>query len=221
MQTKQLEQRIKYNFKQAKLLQQALSHSSYCESSNNERLEFLGDAVLGTIIAENLHQTYPELTEGELTRHRASLVKGETLAEIARELGLGVHLLLGTGQQEYGRDNKSILAGSIEALIAAIYLDADFNTVKACILTWFAERLANLDINCGKDAKTSLQEYMQSKNLSLPEYKLVKATGLAHSRLFYVSCELPALKLTATATGNNKRTAEQKAAHMVLEQIND
>jgi ribonuclease-3 len=215
------EQTLGYTFVNKSLLTTALSHRSLGED-NNERLEYLGDALLGFIIAETLYQQYPDASEGELTRLRASLVKGETLGRIARELHLGNHVLLGGGELKSGGWRRtSILANTLEAIIGAIYLDAGFDTCRDRVLSLFADiiRKTSPD-NLVKDPKTRLQEYLQSRQLHLPEYNIVMERGESHARTFTVECAIPGLEISVQAEGRNKRSAEQAAAQLALVQLN-
>lgn len=213
--------KIGYTFTSEKLLLQALSHRSVGKV-NNERLEFFGDAILSFIIAEVLYKKQKEAAEGALSRLRASLVKGETLAKIANEIDLGQYLILGAGELKSGGHKRaSILAGAVEALIGAIYLDADFDTCKKTVLKWFKQRLQNLgsDETC-KDPKTRLQEYLQSKKITLPHYHLIKTTGAAHNQTFYIECEVQMLKKTVKGKGLSRRKAEQNAAEEMMRVLN-
>ncbi|MGI9292914.1 MAG: ribonuclease III [Pseudomonadales bacterium] len=210
--------RVGHTFDDSALLQQALTHRSY-GSNNNERLEFLGDSILNYIITQQLFTQFPELREGDLSRMRASLVKGVTLAELARELRLGDHLLLGSGElKSGGRKRDSILADAFEALVGALYLDAGFATTEAFLLREYASRLAKLDLQAvDKDPKTQLQEILQSRQLSLPTYRVVAESGAAHAVHFVVACEICLLPNAAQGEGSSRREAEQNAAHMALE----
>ena len=212
-----LEKSLNYFFQNKTLLELALTHRSI-GSDNNERLEYLGDAVLGFIIADQLFHRYPDSTEGKLTRLRASLVKKETLASLARELDLGDFVRLGTGELKSGGWRRdSILANTFEAIIGAIYLDSDFQTCQSCLLEIYKELFdsASADTH-SKDPKTRLQEYLQARKVSLPIYKTIKEEGEAHSRKFTVECQSELLDETIIATGRSKRIAEQSAAEQAL-----
>ena len=212
---------LDYAFTNKSLLTTALTHRSLGED-NNERLEYLGDALLGFIIAETLYQCYPKASEGDLTRLRATLVKGDTLARIARYLQLGDFLILGSGELKSGGWRRtSILANSLEAIIGAIYLDAGFDTCRNKVLAMFSEviRETTLDTLI-KDPKTRLQEYLQSRQQHLPEYNVIMERGEAHARIFTVECIIPDLKIAVQAEGQNKRSAEQSAAQLALAQLN-
>lgn len=213
---------ISYQFSDKALLKLALSHRS-SGRDNNERLELLGDSILGFIIAEALYKQFPDASEGELSRLRAELVKKSTLAEIARELRLGQALILGEGEKKSGGDNReSILADSLEALVSAVYLDSDLPVCRDEVLHWFASRLAALNTGAdlaSKDAKTRLQEYLQSQRLELPEYELSALEGKDHEQEFTVSCKISLLDSVVLGKGSNRREAEQQAAAAVLAQL--
>lgn len=212
-----LEQALGHVFRQPGLLRQALTHRSH-SSPHNERLEFLGDGILNCAIAIVLYQRFPQLKEGELSRLRAHLVRQEALAEIALALGVGDALRLGEGELKSGGYRRpSILADALEAIFAALYLDADFETVKAAIERLYQERLASIDPSqAGKDAKTALQEWLQGRRLPLPHYELLETLGAAHAQEFVVVCRIPALDLEAKGRGNSRRAAEQEAAQAAL-----
>ena len=217
MKTDRLADRLGYTFNDIGLLEKALSHRSYGKN-NNERLEFLGDALVGFIIAESLYQKFPDATEGDLSRLRSSLVKGETLASIARDLNLGDYLLLGSGELKSGGHRRdSILADCVEALAGAVYLDGGFDECTKSVLNLFASRLNDIQLDTvKKDPKTRLQEFLQERRWPLPEYKLLKEDGEAHSRLFVIECRLVNESLTASASDTSKRGAEKQAAEKVL-----
>jgi ribonuclease-3 len=207
-----------YQFNNANLLQQALTHRS-CKGRHNERLEFLGDAILSVVIAEALFQLFPNAKEGELTRMRASLVKGVTLAEIAGELSIADYLRLGPGEMKSGGHRReSILADAFEAILGAIYLDAGMDVCKARILHWFDSRLESITPQQQKDSKTRLQEYLQGRRLALPVYVVETTEGEAHNQEFTVSCRIEGHE-PVEATGSSRRKAEQDAAHKMLEYI--
>ncbi len=209
-----------YQFEQIGLLQQALTHRS-CKGRHNERLEFLGDAILSMVIAEALYQHFPNAKEGELTRMRASLVKGVTLAEIAGELCIADYLRLGPGEMKSGGHRReSILADAFEAILGAIYLDGGLEVCKERILFWFAGRLQRITPQQQKDSKTRLQEYLQGRRLALPVYQVEQTLGEAHNQQFTVSCTIEG-RAPVLATGSSRRKAEQDAAHTMLEQIQD
>lgn len=211
---------LSYRFRDPGFLKEALTHRSK-GSANNERLEFLGDAILGFVIAEALYRHFPQATEGELSRYRASLVKMETLAELAREFSLGDYLLLGPGELKSGGFRReSILADAMEAIIGAIFLDSDMDTARDFILRSFERRLTELpDRQSLKDPKTLLQEYLQARRLPLPEYEVVATEGSDHEQSFEVQCTVSGLDAPVTGKGTSRRKAEQSAAQIALEQL--
>jgi ribonuclease-3 len=210
---KKLMQKLTYDFKSIPLLETALTHRS-ASAKNNERMEFLGDAILSFIIATQLFHQYPRADEGELSRLRANLVNENILAEIAIEFNLGEHLKLGSGElKSGGARRKSILADALEALIGAIYLDGDIAVCQQVVLKWFESRLQNPDaIENLKDPKSLLQEYLQAKKMPLPDYQLITMTGDAHEQHFHVSCEVSGFKHRTEGVGSTRRGAEQMAA---------
>ena len=213
----ELSRRIGHSFTDEALFELALTHRS-CGKKNNERLEFLGDSILNFVIADDLFERFPKAKEGELSRLRARMVKGVTLSEVARELGLGDYLRLGSGELKSGGYRRdSILADAVEAIIGAIYLDSDMDIARGFILSWFKERLEKLDLNESmKDSKTRLQEFLQSRRLALPEYELMNVEGEAHAQTFYIDCRVDGLKKVAKGIGNSRRQAEQEAAKNAL-----
>ncbi len=213
-------EQLGYAFQQSELLDRALSHRSV-GSNNNERLEFLGDSILSYVISVELFQRFPEVDEGGLSRLRASLVKGDTLAELARQLSLGDYLRLGPGELKSGGFRRSsILADAFEALLGAIYLDSDIATVKGVILQQFEERLDAVNpATALKDPKTRLQEYLQSRQLPLPDYEVTQITGKAHAQTFTVSCRIDDLDKAVVAEGSSRRKAEQQAAKLILDKL--
>ncbi len=215
-----LERALGYDFNDPHLLTKALTHRS-AGSRNNERLEFLGDSIVNHIIAEALYQRFPAASEGDMSRMRASLVKGETLAVVARELDVGEHLLLGPGERKSGGYRRSsILADTLEALAGAILLDGGFEPCRACVLAWFNERLEKLASgSADKDAKTRLQEYLQGRGNPLPEYEMVAAEGEDHDQVFSVNCRLDRPQMVVTGSGKSRRKAEQDAARNALEKL--
>ncbi|MGB5473539.1 MAG: ribonuclease III [Gammaproteobacteria bacterium] len=214
-----LEQRLGYRFTDASLLQQALSHRSV-GSSNNERLEFLGDAVLGTVIAGELYRRFPRASEGRLSRLRATLVRRESLADIARILEIGQYLQLGPGERKSGGHRRdSIMSDAVEAVLGAIYLDSDFATCRRCILALFEARLEELtETAVLKDPKTRLQEFLQARRRPLPEYAVIDVSGDAHAQQFRVECRVDGGE-PATGAGGSRRQAEQDAAAQILQQL--
>ena len=210
-----------HRFADPALLQQALSHRS-AGSPHNERLEFLGDALLNLIVAEQLYLRWPKADEGAMTRARAELVRESTLASIARSLELGEQLILGPGEMKSGGHRRdSILADAVEAVIAACYLDAGFDACRAFVLAWYEplfEALPPLHQVC-KDAKTRLQEWLQARQLPRPAYALLGESGDEHDKTFRVGCTLEQPPLSAEGTGTSRRTAEQRAAEAILAQL--
>ncbi len=215
-----LQQDLGYEFQQDKLLLQALSHRSHGQP-NNERLEFLGDAVLGFVVAGMLYEAYPRLDEGALSRLRASLVKESSLAALATQLNLSQYLRLGEGELKSGGFRRpSILADALEAIFAATYLDGGFNAVQGVIQSVYRQLIATIDVDTfGKDAKTLLQELLQGAGHDLPQYEVVATHGAAHSQTFDVSCSLAAYDIYVTASGHSRRSAEQKAAAAAMQQL--
>ena len=209
---------LQYQFQNPQLLQQALTHRS-ADSQNNERFEYLGDAILSFVIAEALFESFPQVKEGKLSRLRASLVKGVTLAEIGRELSLGEVLILGPGELKSGGFRReSILADTVEAILGAVYLDSGIEQVKALILRLYDERLASIDVDeVIKDPKTRLQELLQSRKQPLPLYSVNEVkTSAQHSPLFEASCQVALLDKVVMAKGSSHRKAEQKSAERAL-----
>ncbi|MDG1818914.1 MAG: ribonuclease III [Porticoccaceae bacterium] len=213
----QLQDRLQYQFSDQNLLTLALSHRS-CGSKNNERLEFLGDAVLGLTVSNFLFQRFPEAREGDLSRIRSQIVRAESLADIARSLELGSELLLGQGEMKSGGHRRdSILGDTVEALIGAIYLDKGLSAAEQAVVNWFADMLNAVTLDTPvKDAKTGLQEWLQGRGKPLPEYVLVKTQGEDHSRLFTISCKIADIESAAEATASSRRKAEQLVAEQLL-----
>ncbi len=215
--TARLQQALGYQFRDAGLLDLALTHCS-AGGQNNERLEFLGDSIVNHIIAEALFLRFPASKEGEMSRMRASLVKGDTLAEVALELQLGDYLRLGSGERKSGGHRRiSILADAFEAVVGAILLDSDVEQCRQCVLRWFGARLQQLGTgSADKDAKTTLQEYLQARSNPLPVYDLVSVQGDDHAQQFEVQCRLRKPKLIVKGFGSSRRKAEQDAAAVAL-----
>jgi len=208
-----------YNFKDEQILVTALTHRSV-GGSNNERLEFLGDALLNCIMAKILFEQFPDANEGELTRLRANLVKRDALVKIAHQVDLGKYLLLGSGELKTGGEQRaSILSDAVEAVIGAIYLDSDINTCQAIVTKVWDKLLKNLPQQI-KDPKTRLQEYLQSQQKSLPNYKVLTIKGTPHAQLFEVKCMIPGLKKPTYGNGETRRRAEQSAAAKALSVLN-
>jgi ribonuclease-3 len=205
-------------FREPSLLRQALRHRS-AGAPHNERMEFLGDALVNLIVAEALHARWPKADEGALTRARAALVRESSLAAIARQLKLGDALELGPGELKTGGHRRdSILADSFEALVAAIHLDAGFDACRALVLPWFEPSMDALAVGkVEKDPKTRLQEWLQARQFDRPEYLLVDTRGDEHERVFVVRCRLAAPEASAEGEGPSMRAAEQSAAAAVLD----
>ncbi len=216
--SKKLLSALNYQFKDTSLLELALTHRSVGQH-NNERLEYLGDALLGFVIADHIFNRFKNSPEGELTRMRANLVKKETLAKLAKKLDLGSHIYLGTGEKKSGGWRRdSILANTFEALIGSIYLDSDFHTCEKCLLEIYKELLEEISPDSHtKDPKTRLQELLQAKKLALPIYNTIKEEGEAHLKTFTVECKIESIENTIIATGRSKRIAEQSSAEQALE----
>lgn len=217
---KQLAKKLGYHFQDPSLLIQALTHRS-AKGAHNERLEFLGDSILGFVIAETLYDKFPKENEGDLTRMRSSLVKGVTLAQVARGFNLGEYLILGPGELKSGGHRRdSILEDAVEAIIGAIYIDSDMATCKALILSWFSKRLNEIKPGqAQKDPKTRLQEYLQGRRISIPLYEVIETTGQSHNQEFTVRCTTSEISKPVISTGTSRRKAEQSAAEQVLEII--
>ena len=209
--------RIGYDFNDSSLLELSMTHRSY-GGRNNERLEFLGDSIVNFVIAQALFERFPQAREGQLSRLRARLVKGQTLAELAREMDFGECLRLGSGEMKSGGHRReSILADAVEAVIGAIYLDAGMLAVSERILGWFSQRLADISLqDTQKDPKTRLQEFLQSRQAALPLYDVVSVKGEAHAHMFTVECHIELLDQHTTGKGASRRHAEQQAADEAL-----
>lgn len=225
MNHKQLMQDIGYTFKDNSWLDLALTHRSI-GALNNERLEFLGDSILNFIIAAELYARFTNATEGQLTRMRAHFICEDMLTKIARECHIGKHIILGAGEQRSGGHQRaSILADALEAIIGAIFLDTngDLNLVQAVVLNWFAgqfEVFNDKKLQNYKDPKTVLQELLQAKKLTLPEYEIIKVEGERHDQTFVVECKVALLEKPVAGVGSSRRKAEQMAAEQVLELLN-
>ncbi|MGZ4968624.1 MAG: ribonuclease III [Methylobacter sp.] len=208
-------------FNNPQLFTMALTHRS-ASPNNNERLEFLGDSILGFVIAQKLYELFPGACEGVLSRLRASLVNQSSLAELARMHQLGDYLLLGSGELKSGGFRRdSILSDAVEAIIGALYNDQGMDACQQWILQLFAEKLKNLSLdNWQKDPKTQLQELMQSKKMELPDYTLITMSGLAHEQTFKVKCTTALIAESCIGTGNSRKKAEQSAAELMLELLN-
>lgn len=217
---KSLGERLGYAFIQPQLLERALTHRSQA-SDHNERLEFLGDSILGCVISKHLYGFYAQLSEGELSRLRSSLVREETLAGMARQLELGAYLKLGEGElRSGGADRASILADALEAVFGAVFLDGGYAAAEKVVLGLFLPHLDKIDVLAqGKDAKTLLQEYLQGKRIALPVYSVVAVQGEAHAQSFQVECTIPAMKIVTQGLGNSRRSAEQQAAEAAYRKL--
>lgn len=214
-----LEDALGYTFSNQDLLSQALTHKSFARV-HNERLEFLGDAVLGYVVAERLYRTRPDAHEDTLSLLRANVVRKETLSALAKELNLGDYLRLGQGVRRSGGHRlDSILADTLEALIGAVHLDGGVEQARQVILGLLDARLESLDPETLKDSKTRLQELLQGANVELPEYAIESTTGSPHARTFTVSCRVGAFDLVVTAQGRSRRAAEKRAAELMLDQV--
>ena len=209
---------IGYSFSNPGLLRLALTHRSY-GASHNERLEFLGDGVLNCVIAAELYHRFPQLPEGELSRLRASLVNQQSLFEIAQQIELGRHLLLGEGELKSGGARRpSMLADALEALIGAVFLDGGFEAARSLVLRLLEQPLKAVDPRAlGKDAKTLLQEFLQARRIPLPQYAVIATEGEAHEQTFRVECVIPELSIRTQGEGSSRRSAEQVAARRAYE----
>ncbi len=218
-----LQRQLSYEFIDAELLNTALTHRSFC-AKHNERLEFLGDSILNFTIAEALFEQFPDAREGQLSRLRALMVKGETLAEIAREFNIGDNLNLGEGELKSGGFRRaSILADAVEAIIGAVYFDTGMNmeAVKALILRWFTSRLKDiqLEVTSAKDAKSILQEWLQGRKKDLPSYEVIKVEGDLHDQVYTVSCSVSVSQAVTQGAASNRKTAEKIAAEAMLQKL--
>ncbi|MEX0637618.1 MAG: ribonuclease III [Burkholderiales bacterium] len=218
--TARLEERLGHQFRHRELLEQALTHRSF-GAPHNERLEFLGDGVLGCVVAEALLARFPQLSEGELSRMRASLVRKEALAAAAAGLGLAELLRLGQGESAGGCAHRpSILADALEALFGAVFLDGGYASARAAVLATLGGALAMADEHTtAKDPKTRLQEVLQARRHGLPRYHVVATRGAAHEQVFEVECSIEGLDLQARGSGASRRAAEQQAAEALLSRL--
>jgi ribonuclease-3 len=215
-----LEERLGHRFANPRLLEQALTHRSR-GADNYERLEFLGDGVLGCAVADELYARFPRLSEGKLTRLRASLVREEALAEVAAALGIGELLRLGEGELASApAPRPSILADAVEAVLGAVFLDGGYDAARRAVLAAFGPLIDQLDPEQpAKDAKTRLQEILQSRHRRLPSYRVVSVQGEAHRQSFEVECSVRELGLSSTGTGTSRQRAEQQAAKAMLDKL--
>lgn len=212
--------KFSYRFKKVSLLNQALTHRSF-GPMNNERLEFLGDGALNFIIAHQLYLRYPSLPEGDLSRLRAQFVKESTLSELANELEIGSALSMGEGELKHaGWKKPSILADAFEALVGAIYLDGGHAEAEAFVMQMFASMLENINPKViDKDPKSLLQEWLQSKKITLPEYTVTHISGEAHAQTFVVECKVEKFNICTIGKGTSRRIAEQQAATLAFAQL--
>jgi ribonuclease-3 len=215
-----LERRLGHKFADPRLLEQALTHRSR-GADNNERLEFLGDGVLGCAVADELYARFPQLSEGKLTRLRASLVREEALAEVGKAVGLGEFLRLGEGELAAGPEPRpSILADALEAVLGAVFLDGGYDAARRAVLAAFGALIDRLDPERpAQDAKTRLQEVLQARHRQLPQYRVVSVQGQAHRQCFEVECEVVETGMKAKGTGTSRQRAEQQAAMAMLEKL--
>lgn len=209
--------KLEYTFNNVSLLDEALTHRSYA-ANNNERLEFLGDGILNFVIAHELFKSYPDVQEGDLSRLRATLVNKDSLAEIAGQLKLGEVIKLGSGELKSGGFRRpSILADAVESILGAVYCDGGFEPCRALIVRLYSDRLStSADLQSLKDPKTQLQELLQSRRFSLPDYLVTKVSGQAHAQIFHVRCTIDKMKIEVTGEGKSRRKAEQIAAEKAI-----
>ena len=214
----ELSKKLGLTFNNPQLFIMALTHRS-ASSTNNERLEFLGDSILGFVIAQKLYELFPAACEGVLSRLRASLVNQGSLADLARKHQFGDYLLLGSGELKSGGFRRdSILSDAVEAIIGALYNDQGIEVCQQWVLQLFAKKLQSLSLeDWQKDPKTQLQELMQSRKMELPEYAVLTMSGLAHEQTFKVKCTTPVAVESCVGTGNSRKKAEQSAAELMLE----
>lgn len=217
-----LEKTLQYRFQNIELFQQALTHRS-ATSRNNERLEFLGDAVLNVVISDVIYRMRPDASEGDLSKLRASLVKDEALAKLALELELGKHLILGSGERKTGGHHRhSILADALEAIFGAVFLDGGFSNAKSVIEAAYAARFRDLpDASDLRDPKTRLQEWLQARKMELPVYELVNESGKEHKKQFEVSCTVLSFSAVTSGVSTTRRNAEQQAAREMYRVITE
>ena len=215
-------QRLGHRFKSGDLLEHALTHRS-ASRNNNERLEYLGDALLTFVVAARLYERYPDASEGDLSRLRAALVKGETLSEIAGEMGLAEHLIVGSAELRSGRAaTTNVLANALEALLGAVYLDAGLEQARRCVHRLLERRFEALpDASLLKDPKSRLQEWLQSRGLELPRYTIESESDTPHDRRFVVLCRIGQRELEVSGQGPTRRGAEQAAAKRMLAALAD
>lgn len=214
--------KLEYTFSDLSLLDEALTHRSY-SAKNNERLEFLGDGILNFVIAHELFKSYPDVQEGDLSRLRANLVNKDSLAEIAGHLELGEVIKLGSGELKSGGFRRpSILADAVESILGAVYCDGGFESCRELIIRLYAKRLAlSMDLQSLKDPKTQLQELLQSRRFSLPDYQVTNITGQAHAQVFHVRCSIKKMNIEVNGEGKSRRKAEQVAADRAIVQVEE
>jgi ribonuclease III len=213
--------KLGYSFRDAKLLRLALTHRSF-SADNNERLEFVGDSILNLIVGEAIFNKFPSAREGQLSSLRSALVRADTLVLIARDFELNRFLILGEGElKSGGLERDSILADTVEALIGAIYFESGFDVCRTTVLAWYADKLDQLSLTAKhKDAKTQLQEYLQSCKKPLPEYTVVETTGESHAQQFVVECKVVLLSKPTSAKASSRREAEKLAAAQAITLLN-
>ena len=216
-----LTKKLGYEFEQIQLLNLALTHRS-AKGEHNERLEFLGDSILSLVISDALYKQFPKVQEGDLSRMRSSLVRGQTLAEIGRDFTLGDFLHLGAGELKSGGFRRdSILADAVEAIIGAIYLDSDLESCRQVVLAWYQTRLQTIKPGVNqKDPKTQLQEFLQSRRIALPIYSVLATEGQAHNQQFTIACQIDGEK-QFVAKGTSRRKAEQAVAQIALSKLRE
>ena len=215
-----LQQKINYQFKDIALLKLALTHRSMGKN-NNERLEFLGDSILGVVISRELYKRFDHVDEGKLSRLRSHLVRGQTLAQLARELELSDILILGPGELKSGGFRReSIQADAVEAIFGAVLLDSDFETINTVILDLYCDLLDDINPNDSlKDPKTQLQEYLQKRGNTLPKYELVKTVGKDHNAVFTMNCSLQDQAMQVEQAAKSIKRAEQLCAQILLDKL--
>lgn len=213
--------KIGYTFNSVALLEQAMTHRSH-RGAHNERLEFLGDSILSFVIADALYHQFPKVREGDLSRMRSTLVRGQTLAEIGVEFNLGDFLRLGPGElKSGGYRRESTLADAVEAIIGAVFLDSGIESCSQLILSWYEKRLSEITPGLNqKDPKTLLQEFLQARKIPLPSYTVIDTKGQAHNQTFTVECIVDGYK-EVVAKGSSRRKAEQQAAELALKMVKD
>ncbi|HIG78777.1 MAG TPA: ribonuclease III [Cycloclasticus sp.] len=217
---KRLQKKINTTFNNHELLEQALTHRSIGKS-NNERLEFLGDSILGFVVADEIYTRFPDVDEGIMSRLRAHLVNRESLAGIAKKLDLSEELILGQGEMKSGgKHRSSILSDAVEAIIGAIYKDKGLESSRAWVLRIFSAQFELLTLETAtKDPKTQLQEYLQARGISVPNYTVVSTTGLDHNQQFKVECHVDGIEKSVSSTASSRKKAEQKSASKILKNL--